>query len=140
MLKDGIATDFVKLLKVSDILKLQELKFYYKYKNNKLPHYLQTLPFHPNTKTHDHDTRIKHSKHHLRGKHVFAKYWAHFDIPNNFSAKIGILRSLRNIVPNETLIQIYNAIVQLHLDYGMLFMTLLPKQAKTDSRSSKPEL
>ncbi len=27
-----------KLLKVEDILKLQELKFYYKFKNNKLPH------------------------------------------------------------------------------------------------------
>ncbi len=34
------------------------------------------------------------------------------------SAKIGILRFIRNIVPNDTLIQIYNAIVQLHLDYG----------------------
>ncbi len=34
------------------------------------------------------------------------------------SAKIGILRSLRNIVPTDTLIQIYNAIVQPHLDYG----------------------
>ncbi len=57
------------------------------------------------------------------------------------SAKIGILRSLRNIVPTDILIQIYNAIVQPHLDYmGMLFMTLLPKQAKTDPRSSKPEL
>ncbi len=54
----------LKLLKVNDILKLQELKFYYKYKNNKLPHYLQTLPFHPNTKTHDHDTHIKHYIHH----------------------------------------------------------------------------
>ncbi len=32
--------------------------------------------------------------------------------------KIGILRSLRNIVPTDTLIQIYNAIVQPHLDYG----------------------
>ncbi len=28
----------LKLLKVNDIFKLQELKFYYKYKNNKLPH------------------------------------------------------------------------------------------------------
>ncbi len=63
----------MKLLKISDILKLQELKFYYKYKNNKLPHYLQTLPFHPNSKTHDHDTRIKHNIHHPRGKQVFAK-------------------------------------------------------------------
>ncbi len=50
-----------------NILKLQELKFYYKYKNNKLQHYLQMLPFHPNTKTHDHDTRLKHHIHHPRG-------------------------------------------------------------------------
>ncbi len=62
-----------KLLKVNAILKLQELKFYYKYKNNKLAHYLQTLPFHPNTKTHDHDTCIKYHIHHPKGKHVFAK-------------------------------------------------------------------
>ncbi len=34
------------------------------------------------------------------------------------SAKIGFLRSLRNIVPTDTLTQIYNAIVQPHLDYG----------------------
>ncbi len=33
------------------------------------------------------------------------------------SVKIGILRSLRNIVPTDTLIQIYNAIVEPHLDY-----------------------
>ncbi len=30
----------LKLLKISDILKLQELKFYNKFKNNKLPYYL----------------------------------------------------------------------------------------------------
>ncbi len=34
------------------------------------------------------------------------------------SAKICILRSLRNIVPTDILLQIYNAIVQPHLDYG----------------------
>ena len=34
------------------------------------------------------------------------------------SGKISILRSLRKIVPTDTLIQIYNAIVQPHLDYG----------------------
>ncbi len=36
---------------------------------------------------------------------------------HKISTKIGILRSLRNIVPNDALIQIYNAIVQPHLDY-----------------------
>ncbi len=53
----------LKLLKVNDILKFQELKFYYKYNNNKLPHYLHTLPFHPiaNTKTHGHDIHIQHN-------------------------------------------------------------------------------
>ncbi len=63
----------LKLLKVNDIFKLQELKFYYKYKNNKLPHNLQSLPFHPNTRTHDHDTCIKHKIHNPIGKHVFTK-------------------------------------------------------------------
>ncbi len=64
----------LKLLKVHDILKLQQLKFHCKYKNNKLPHYLQTLPFHSNTRTHDHDTCIKHNIHHPIGKRDFAKH------------------------------------------------------------------
>ncbi len=65
----------LKLLKVNNILKLQELEFYYKYKNNKLPHYLQALPFYPNTNTLDHDTCIKHYIHYcnLTGKYVFGK-------------------------------------------------------------------
>ncbi len=50
----------LKLLKVNDIFKLQELKFYYKYKNTKLAHYSQTLLFQFNTRTHDNDTHIKH--------------------------------------------------------------------------------
>ncbi len=40
------------------------------------------------------------------------------DMIPKISAKIGILRSLRNIVLTDTLKQIYNAIVHLHLDYG----------------------
>ncbi len=71
----------LKLLKVNDIFKLQELKFYYKYKNNKLPLYLQSLPFHSNTRTHDQDTRIKHKIHNPIGKHVFSKNCLMFDIP-----------------------------------------------------------
>ncbi len=46
------------------------------------------------------------------------------------SAKIGILRSLRNSLPNDTLIQIFNAIMHPTWTMGMLFVTLLPKQAK----------
>ncbi len=71
----------LKLLKVCDILKLQELKFYYHYKNKKVPHYLQALPFHPNTRTHDHNTEIKDNIHHPNGKHDFTKHCVPFDIP-----------------------------------------------------------
>ncbi len=71
----------MKLPKISDVLKLQQIKLYYKYKNNKLPHYLQALPFHPNTRTHDHNTRIKHDIHHPIAKHIFAKNYVRFGIP-----------------------------------------------------------
>ncbi len=42
---------------------------------------MQTLPFHPKTKPHVHDTRIKHNIHHPRGKHVFGKNCVRLDIP-----------------------------------------------------------
>ncbi len=60
-----------KLFKENDILNVHELKFYYKYKNNKLPYYLKMLPFHADTKTHGHDTYIKYNMHHSVGKYVF---------------------------------------------------------------------
>ncbi len=44
----------LNLLKVSDILQLQLLKFYYKYKNRKLPYYLAQLPFITQADIHDH--------------------------------------------------------------------------------------
>ncbi len=72
--------------------KLQELKFYYKYKSNKLPHYLKSLPFHPNTRTHDHHSRIKHKINNPIRKHVFTKNCVWFDIPK-----------IVNNCPNSTL-------------------------------------
>ncbi len=86
----------MKLLKISDILKLQQLKCYYKYKNNKLAHYLQALPFHPNTRTHDHNTFAKHNIHHPIAKYMLAKNCVHFgirrivnDCPNSILDKIN---------------------------------------------------
>ncbi len=46
----------LKLLKLNDILKLQEYKFYFKFKNNKLPHYLQNLPLNGYINAHSHTT------------------------------------------------------------------------------------
>ena len=47
----------LKVLKVNDILQLQELKFYYKFVRVKLPVYLQNLPFYPNRSNHGFNTR-----------------------------------------------------------------------------------
>ncbi len=58
------------------------LLFNYKYKNNKLPHYLQSLPFHPTTRTHDHNTCLKYNIHHSIGKHDFPKHSPHWYTQN----------------------------------------------------------
>ena len=71
----------LKLLKVKDILWLQELKFYYKYKNDKLPHYLQNLPLQPNTDTHNYATRTQHNIHHPKTQHEYAKKCIRFNMP-----------------------------------------------------------
>ncbi len=41
----------------------------------------QALPFHPNTRTHDDNTRIKHNIHHPIAKHIFSKSCVRFGIP-----------------------------------------------------------
>ena len=72
----------LKLLKVADILKRQQLKFYYKYKHDMLPIYLQDLPFNPNTETHGYHTRQQHQIHQPLAKHEYAKRCLRFDLPN----------------------------------------------------------
>ncbi len=80
-----------KLLKLHDIIKFQELKFYYKYKNIKLSYYLQNMPFHPNTDTQSYPTRIQHNLHQHKTKHEYAKQCIQYDIPitiNNFPREV----------------------------------------------------
>ncbi len=84
-----------KLLKFQDIFKLQELKFYFKFINNKLPHYLQNLPFNKNT-THSHATRNQHNIHQMRPKHEYARKCIRYDLP-----------ILINNAPSEILEKVY---------------------------------
>ncbi len=85
------------LLKLCDVIKLQELKSFVKY--NKLPNYLQSLPFHPNTETHDHATRISHTIHQLICKHTFAKCGIHSGFKDSLDTSEHIFYNLiRNIV------------------------------------------
>ena len=47
----------LNLLKVEDIYKMQHLKFFYKYVNNKLPEYCQAMSFIYHSEIHSHHTR-----------------------------------------------------------------------------------
>ncbi len=76
----------LKLLKLNDILKLQELKFYYKFENSIIIW---------NTIFHGYDTRINHNIHLLKPKHEYAKKRGRNNIPllvnntlNNILGKI----------------------------------------------------
>lgn len=71
----------LKLLKVKDILKLQELKFFYKYKHEDLPHYLLNLPITTNTEVHNYNTRQQDHIHLSTVKHEYAKKCIRFDLP-----------------------------------------------------------
>ncbi len=85
----------LKLLKIKDILRLQELKFYYKYENDKLPYYLANLPFSTNTSIDSPATRRQNKIHLFKPNHEYAKHCIIYDIPtvinstpNNIIAKI----------------------------------------------------
>ena len=51
----------LKTLKVTDIFKLNVLKFYYKYKKNELPHFLQTFELITRADIHKYNTRNRFS-------------------------------------------------------------------------------
>ena len=63
----------LNLLKVEDIFKLQVMKFYFKFKNGSLPHYLQSLPLQHNQDVHSHNTRSCKIIHQLNTNHEYAK-------------------------------------------------------------------
>ena len=71
----------LNLLKVTDILKLQELKLYYKFKQGSLPDYHLQMPFNDNTTTHNHNTRQQHDIHQPYARHEYAKRCLRFDLP-----------------------------------------------------------
>ncbi len=71
----------LKLLRVTEILRLQELKFYYKFKHGLLPSYLQNLPFHTNSETHNYGTRQNQNIYQPFAKHEYAKRCLRFDLP-----------------------------------------------------------
>lgn len=81
----------LKLLKVKDILKLQQLKFFFKFKHDKLPEYLLNMPFQSNSENHEYDTRQHNNIHLTLVKHDYAKYCLRFDLPRVINATPAII-------------------------------------------------
>ena len=63
----------LKLLKIQDILTLQTLTIYHKFRNNKLPYCIQYWPLFQNSNIHNHNTRRANAFDKNRCLHVFAQ-------------------------------------------------------------------
>ena len=71
----------LKLLTITDMLALQELKFYYKLTHNELPAYFQNWQIVTNSELHRHNTRRKHDIHIVGFRHIFAKRCIRINLP-----------------------------------------------------------
>ena len=72
-----------KLLKVADIFKLQQLKFYFNLINKKQPGYFNNFGFTQNHQLHNHYTRSSNNFHTPKIKHIFATKCQRFSLPTN---------------------------------------------------------
>ena len=80
----------LNLLKVKDVFILQSLKFYYRYKNEKLPRYFNNMFLHVRD-IHNHDTRNSQYMHIPRTRRSKTNKSARYSIPgiiNNFPSTI----------------------------------------------------
>lgn len=72
----------LNLLKVEDILKLQELKFYFRYIHKNLPDYLLKWQIVPKDNIHNYDTRNTQNIYTFRTKHDFAMKCLKYNLPH----------------------------------------------------------
>ena len=71
----------LNMLKLEDLLKLQQLKFYFKFNEGSLPVYLQNWDITPNARVHNYNTRELGCIHTLKVKHEFAKKCLKYNLP-----------------------------------------------------------
>ena len=84
------------ILKLSDVLTLQTMKVYHKFRHNELPVYMQNWPLITNNEIHQYNTRIASDLHTFRYHHSFArKSLRHYlvqtinNTPDNVFSKFG---------------------------------------------------
>ena len=116
-----------RILKISDVLILQTMKVYHKFRNKELPVYMQNWPLIINNEIHQYNTRIASDLHTFRYHHTFAKKsLRHFlvqtinNTPDNVFSKFGThsLNGFLNYVKlNLLLIIITNSLLVICLIY-----------------------
>ena len=75
----------VTLLTFSDLLKLREINFYYKFIHKLLPIPLQNLQIIRNTNIHEHNTLRQTNLHIYRTQHTFGRHYLRHDLPNTIN-------------------------------------------------------
>ena len=83
----------LKLLKVSDIFRLQQLKFYYKHKKQTLPQYLNNIPLQHINEIHNYPTRSSFEMRHPKLVHKYARNFIRYSIPETFNSTPECIRS-----------------------------------------------
>ena len=73
------------LLTFTDLLKLRELKLYYKFIHKLLPIPLQNWQIIRNINIHEHNTRRQTNIHIYRTQHTFARHCLRHDLPNTLN-------------------------------------------------------
>ena len=71
----------LNMLKLEDLLKLQQLKFYFKFNEGSLPVYLQNWDITPNARVHNYNTRELGCIHTFKVKHEFAQKCLKYNLP-----------------------------------------------------------
>ena len=71
----------LNMLKLEDLLKLQQLKFYFKFNEGSLPAYLQNWDITTNAHVHNCNTRTFACIHTFKVKHEFAKKILKYNLP-----------------------------------------------------------
>ena len=75
----------LEILKIDDLLKVQELKKFYKYRYGILPVYLLNWNIIPNYNIHSHDTRKATNIHTSMTRHEFAKKSLKHNLPHTIN-------------------------------------------------------
>ena len=104
----------LNILRLAEMHRLQEVKFFHKFVNKKLPSYFQMLPLQENQYVHNHNTRHSTNLHFGRANHKFATQCVRFTVPrtiNNLDTRIrqkfvthslqGFSNYVKNIMINE---------------------------------------